>query len=350
MPVFITGTTQLSYTQQFLRQDPTKYAVGAQLTSYLPGTTTPLTAYRDPSAQLPHPNPITLGSDGRIPAMYFITAIDDVPQPYTSVRLRLVDAAGVLQWDFPDVLLYGVPGTGGGGGPAPSPVDPNAISLTGDMMARYGIGVRPGWVRANGLTIGSLTSGATELASASCSALFQYLWNTDPNLVVVGGRGPSAAADWNEGGASKQLTLPDWSGRAMAFLDNMSGTARGVLSTAVFTGLPPTTLGAQAGTERHQLAINEIPVHDHAAFVDEPSHSHEVRFSTGQAQGGSGQFLVASITIAAASIYNTAAKLIGLAVKSVAGGAIDNKTAAIGGGQVHLNTQPTKLATLYIRL
>jgi len=63
-------------------------------------------------------------------------------------------------------------------------------------MPFYGTGVRSGFVRANGRTIGSATSGATERANADAQALFEYLWNTDANLAVSTGRGASSNADW----------------------------------------------------------------------------------------------------------------------------------------------------------
>src|SRR5947208_1688739 len=81
---------------------------------------------------------------------------------------------------------------GGGGGT----VDPTTIFQTGQIIPMYGTGVLTGFVRANGRTIGSATSGATERANADAQSLFQNLWGADANLAVSGGRGASAAADW----------------------------------------------------------------------------------------------------------------------------------------------------------
>lgn len=65
-----------------------------------------------------------------------------------------------------------------------------------------------GWVRLNGGTIGSATSGASERANADTHDLFVLLWNEFDNTIcsVVGGRGTSAENDWV---ANKKLTLPD---------------------------------------------------------------------------------------------------------------------------------------------
>ena len=109
-------------------------------------------------------------------------------------------------------------------------VDPTTIFGTGDIKANYGTGVIDGFVRANGRTIGSSTSGANERANSDTQALFTFLWNGDPNLVVSTGRGVSAAADWS---ANKTITLPDWRGRALVALDDMGNTAAGRLDINV---------------------------------------------------------------------------------------------------------------------
>jgi hypothetical protein len=100
-------------------------------------------------------------------------------------------------------------------------VDATTVFATGDLKHRYQDGVISGWVRANGNTIGSATSGATERANADCQSLFQYLWTNDTSLTVSTGRGASAAADW---AANKTITLPDMRGRTLAGMDTMGST------------------------------------------------------------------------------------------------------------------------------
>jgi hypothetical protein len=131
-----------------------------------------------------------------------------------SIKLRLTDKNGVQIFTQDGLLVVGASSGGGGG----SPVDPTTILQTGQMINMYNTGVLTGFVRANGRTIGSATSGATERANADCQTLFQYLWGADANLAVSGGRGASAAADW---AANKTLTLPDSRGRTIAGLDDM---------------------------------------------------------------------------------------------------------------------------------
>lgn len=83
-----------------------------------------------------------------------------------------------------------------------------------------------GWVRLNGGTIGSATSGASERANADTHDLFVLLWNEFDNSIcpVVGGRGTSAENDW---AANKKLTLPDDRGYSWRAWDNGRGVDAG---------------------------------------------------------------------------------------------------------------------------
>ena len=89
-----------------------------------------------------------------------------------------------------------------------------------------------GWVLADGRTIGSAASGASSRANADCEALFSLVWTQSSAAPiytfegVASTRGANAAADF---AANKQLTMFDARGRTLAGLDNMGGTAAGVL-------------------------------------------------------------------------------------------------------------------------
>ena len=134
------------------------------------------------------PYPITLDAAGRVPQFFLADG---------SVKIRLQDRYGVVQLASDSVLVIG-PSAGGGGG---STVDPTQLIQTGMMMFAHSTASIAGFVRLNGKTIGSSTSGATERANADTQALFLYLW-PDTRLTVSGGRGASAAADW---AANKQI-------------------------------------------------------------------------------------------------------------------------------------------------
>jgi microcystin-dependent protein len=122
------------------------------------------------------------------------------------------------------------------------------------MKARYGTGTLSGFVRANGRTIGSATSGATERANADTQALFEYLWGADANLTVSGGRGASANADW---AANKTIALPDLRGRVIAGLDDMGNTSAGRLSGVISGG--STSLGNVGGAQTNTVAQSNLP-------------------------------------------------------------------------------------------
>ena len=149
-----------------------------------------------------------------------------------------------------------------GGG---SPVDPTTIISTGDFKWSYGTGVLTGFVRCNGRTIGSSTSGASERANSDTQALYVNFWTADPNLAVSGGRGATAAADY---AANKTLALPDCRGRVVAGLDDLGNSAAGVLTSTYF-GATTTTLGAISTTTDHTtLVTTNLPPYTPAGNVN----------------------------------------------------------------------------------
>lgn len=182
------------------------------------GTTTPLAVYSDAALTKPLAQPVKADGTGRFPRIYLPTALyaEQVTGPY-----------GNLLW-FDDGLGTVPPTTGGDG--EGGTVDLTAIAATGDVKWRMDAGIMPGWVRMNGRTLGGAGSGATELASATASAAFAYLWNTFPDTVasVVGGRGTSAASDFSAG---KQIVIPTMQGLIQAGLDDMGSSPAGRLQT-----------------------------------------------------------------------------------------------------------------------
>lgn len=293
-----------------------KPIVGARSFFYAGGTTTPITVYQDYGQTTPHPNPLQTDGYGRFPAVY----LDEDDEFF---RFRLTTPGGVVLVDADQIPIIG-PSEGGGAPPAP--VDPNAVLTTGDIKARYGEGLEPGYVRGNGRTIGSATSGATERANSDVQPLFEFLWNADPNLVVLGGRGGSAAADW---AANKQITLPDFRGRAVVGLDDMGNIAANILTGA-------TALGWKGGAETVTLTAAQMPSHGHNVTINSGgAHAHTV--ATGGSGGGAG--------------VQTGDPGGGTLPTSSAG--THTHTGSIsstGGGQSHPNVQPSLAITIYIRL
>jgi hypothetical protein len=242
------GTIPISMTQQF--NEYAQPLAGGQLYIIQAGTvSTPQDAFQDLALTIKQPYPMSLDAAGRVPQFFLADG---------TVKIRLQDAHGVVQLAADQVLVIGPSSGSGGGGGA---IDPTTIYQTGDMKPRYGVGAHTGWVRGNGLTIGSATSGATERANLDCQALFQHLWGADSSLAVSGGRGGSGSADWT---ANKQLTLPDWRGYVMSALDDMGNTAANRLG-AFFANA--TTLGSAGGAPGMTITTSNLPPYTPAATL-----------------------------------------------------------------------------------
>jgi hypothetical protein len=278
------GSISISMSQQF--NELGAPLSGGYLYTIEAGTTsTPQNAYQDSGLTIPLPNPIVLDQAGRVPQFYLADG---------SIKIRLTDSAGVQQLVADNILVIG-PSSGGGGGGA---VDATTVLATGDVKARYGTGTLSGFVRCNGRTIGSSTSGATERANADAQQLFEYLYGADVNLVVSGGRGASANADWT---SNKTITLPDLRGRVIAGLDDMGNTAAGRLGGF---GSGSIVLGAAGGQQTSTLVTANLPPYTPSGSISNGaitiSHNANIRSDTGASgPGGVGVAASGSATITA---------------------------------------------------
>ncbi|MBP2540048.1 microcystin-dependent protein [Agrobacterium tumefaciens] len=292
--------------------------IGARAYFFKGGTTTPITVYKsfDLGTINAHPNPLLTDGNGFWPPVY----MDEANEFF---GIRITTAQGVIILNADGIPIIGPATEGGGGGGTPTPVDPDSVFKTGDIKVRYGEGYLVGWVRANGRSIGSAVSGASERAHSDTQALYEFLWGVDGDLVVIGGRGASALADWN---ANKPLTLPDARGRALIGVDNMGNIAAGNVPAA-------DNLGWTGGASTHVLALSEMPSHAHGLY--DPGHKHSIDPARSQAgpvtTGGSGGANMGFVN-------ETNLAYTGIAME------------ATGGGLAHNNVQPSIASTFYIRL
>lgn len=310
------GTINLSLSQQF--NSAGKPLSGGKLYFYQAATTTPQNAYKDTALTLAHPNPIILDSSGRVPEFWLADG---------NIKFILTDKNGVVQVSSISTQVLG-PSSGSGSG---STVDATTIFQTGDVMWLDVTGTRTGWVRDNGRTIGSATSGASERANSDCQLLYVYLWTTYSDTIcpVNGGRGASAAADWS---ANKYITLPDKRGYVIGGLDDMGNSAASRFANVPVVSGGVTSAGSVIGENLHTLTTAELASHNHG--VTDPGHTHVVTnvaiVAGSSVQGGSSFQFTNPAT----------------SQSSTTGISINNS----GGDTAHNTVQKTVLGTFYRKL
>jgi microcystin-dependent protein len=346
LQTFAAGSLSLSLSQQF--DSLGRPLSGGKLYFFQTGTSTPQNAYQDTALTLAHPNPMTLDSSGRIPAFYLADG---------SIKIRLADAAGVTILSYDGLLVVGA---SSGAGAAPS-VDATTVLAVGDVKVKYGTGALGGFVRMNGRTIGSGTSGASERANSDAQTLFEYLWTADANLAVSGGRGASANADWL---SNKTIALPDFRGRVPAALDDMGNSAAGRLTSTYF-GASGIVLGNAGGGESYTLQAAETPVTSHTHAAGTLAYDHQVTVTvngwgiTGSPPGGGVSITQGRMVTGSGQVENTeqleSLRAAGNDQTFALGGSTATPTgstasASAAAGGAHRTTQPTILVTYYIKL
>jgi hypothetical protein len=320
-PALAAGTTPLALVPQVDTQG--NVASNCQVTFYQAGTVaTKQNVYSDFGLTQAMSNPIFCDQAGRVPMHWLADGL---------IHIRMISSSGVPIVDTTMQVLGPSSGGGGGGGT----VDPTTIMATGDLKARYGTGPLSGFVRANGLTIGNASSGATERANADTQALFIYLCGADANLVMTPPRSGNCLTDYN---ANKVLATPDWRGRALAFLDDMGNSAAGRLSASYF-GATATVLGAAGGAENVTMAANNLIQHTHANTLNDPGHTHG--FGIG-VSGGAPVGVPQGQSGGAAYSVNTGVGLTGMTITNAATG--------FASPTPMRTVQPTMLATIYMKL
>jgi hypothetical protein len=241
-----------------------KPLIGNALYVYTAGSfTVPVTAYKDfgLTAGQEHPFPIPSDAFARLPIFWLADG---------SYAFRLVDGDGVVLASSLNVQALGASSGAGGGG---SPVDPNALFQTGDVLWQDVVGTRSGFTRDNGRTVGSATSGATERASSDVAALYDFLWQKFSNTFcpVSGGRGGSSAADF---AANKPIQLPDKRGYIAGGLDDMGNAAANRWAGVPVVLGDTVTGGSVLGENLHTLLVAELAALTFTSTVTDPGHLH----------------------------------------------------------------------------
>ncbi len=258
----------LSLSLQAVHDNAGNRVFDGRLSVFQAGTTTPATAYKDADFGVRHEAPVKSLGSGIWPVMFL--------QP-GGYDFRITDPYGHVYGEIPGYVVD-VPNSGGGG--SGGDVDDKRLAQPGDIKDRYGIGTHPGWVRANGRTIGSAASSASERSNDDCHDLFVFLWSQDANLAVSGGRGATAESDWL---AAKTIALPDMRGRARIALDDLGNAPASRLVGGLFGFGNATALGAYGGEASHVQTLAELATHGHpvsATMDSQGTHAHTGSTST----------------------------------------------------------------------
>lgn len=261
-------------------------ARGALLYLYSANTSTPVTSYSDSALTTSQVWPLEADSGGRLPAFWLADG---------DYRARLTTSAGVEIFDEQSITAIGA---SSGASSGSTSQDTSTLHQSGDFLWQpvHHTVTRSGWVRANGKTIGSSASAATERANSDTQTLFEFLWNTfsDAFCAVSTGRGGSATADFN---ANKTIVLLDMRDSTPIGLSGMGNTSSGLISDTGTTAVGATTTSitiAQANLPSVNFVIPSNTVITAAAGAGDFTRSGtgDIYFT-----GAGGQFTKAAVNV-----------------------------------------------------
>lgn len=249
-------------------------AAGALAYFYTGGTTTPLAVYQDAAETSPATNPVVADAYGRWPQIF-------VPYVDNGFDEKIATSGGVQLSYYQSIPNLNPVQA------ASQTVDTTQLLQTGDWLFSPAGGTRTGFVRANGRTIGSASSGASERANADTQTLYEALWNgfADSLCPVTGGRGASASADFS---GNKAIQLIDARGAGPRGVDDMGNSAGSFLGTPSFTTGSATTGGSVCGANSIALVTADLPSHTHTFSTTSGaagSHSHTGTTDSGGVHG-----------------------------------------------------------------
>lgn len=223
---------------------------------------------------------------------------------------------------------------------------------TGVIKGYLGTNPPDGYVLADGGTIGSAASGATNRANNDTQSLYTLIWGSTLNdqcpIQDSNGntttRGASAAADF---AANKRLPLPDYRGRVLMGLDNMGGTAANRVTSVSTGGENANKMMGTGGAQANTLTSSHIPSLT-GTTSSAGGHVHAHRGRNGQGNGAYGLFESSGSAVQAGKSNSTFD--ISPAMSS-AGDHTHTITVNAGGGNSQVsNTAPWSAANIIIKL
>lgn len=208
---------------------------------------------------------------------------------------------------------------------------------TGDVKLTLKTAADSGWVIFDDGTIGSATSGASTLASATAQALFVLLYNNinDANAPIFtsGGGATSRAAQGSAAAA--------WAANCRMSLTKTLGRALGIAGTG--SGLTARPLGQTVGIESNTIAQGNLPAVSLTTNITDPQHNHVLNgLGTVSVQNGGGasqgNLLTTSGGVAAPLTTNNSAT------------GVTASTPLGGSGTALLNMQPSSFLNAMCKL
>jgi Phage Tail Collar Domain len=167
----------------------------------------------------------------------------------------------VVNADFMNDVQQELLNTIVGGGVAPSTAQNNLLTAIQNIVAAAANPNNPGEIRAYAGTTPPtnwMFPFGQQVPRASFTQLFSVIGTT-----------------YGAGNGTTTFNLPDLRGKFLAGLDNMGGTAAGLITQAV-SGVNSESLGATGGSQSLQSHTHAVTDPGHVHAVRDPGHAHGV--------------------------------------------------------------------------